>query len=256
MKYARKTKTLAKKAYKKVVRPYVKRKGGYNNRMKLYKEVSAIKKMLNAEKKEIRSYITQTGLAVGQTNYLTDNAYWQQDITPIIPQGVADGQRNGDSVKLVSMQIKGIIQQQSATALPVRLRAYVVSIRGTPETPAINNFLVQNPVTLCTDWNSVRNKDRFKNYEVIQTKVFRISNDAYSGQGNTFKDFRIGLKFNNKHLNYLSGSNTISNGQLILYIVADSGNIHPTATNLNIPVLAGYTGVTMSYTCDAWYYDN
>lgn len=84
-------KKFAKKAYKKVIHPYVNKKKGYNNRMKLYKEIQAIKKTINAEKKEILTYLNNTTLNIGQINVNTDNAYWQQDITPIIPQGIGDG---------------------------------------------------------------------------------------------------------------------------------------------------------------------
>jgi len=245
------------RAYKKVIHPYVSKKKGYNNRMKLYKEVSAIKKMLNAEKKEIRTYISNTTTALGQINVNTNNAYWQQDITPIIPQGVSDGQRNGDSVKLVSLQIKGQFIQQSSAVLPVKVRVYIVQVNGTPEGVDIGNFLVQNPITGCYDWNSIRNKDRFKNYTVLMTKSFRIASDQYSGQGGTFKDFRIGLKFPNRHLNYLSATNVISNGQILMYMVTDSGNIGATnSTNTVIPVIHSSTGLNLRYTCDAWYYDN
>lgn len=256
-KLMKRARPLARKAYKKVIHPYVNKRKGRNNRMKLYAEVAAIKKMINAEKKEVRTYQSAGNVGIGQINQNTDNAYWQQDITPVIPQGAADGQRNGDVVKINSMLIKGIIQQQSAAVLPQRLRYYVVRVKGTPETVNINNFLIQNPQTSCTDFNSIRNKERFRNYQVVRTGTIKMSSDQYSGQGSTFKDFKIPLKFKHYHLDYLSGTTTPTNGQMILYIVADSGNINAAnSASTTIPITTALTGSLVSYTCDAWYYDN
>lgn len=241
---------------KKTFRKRYVRKTGALRYAKLAKDVMKLKSMVNAEKKEVRTY-QSAAIAVGQCNINVDNAYWQQDITPIISQGVQDGQRNGDTVKIHAILIKGQIQQQSGAVLPQRLKFYVVMVKGTPETVSINNLLVQNPQTLCTDWNSIRNKDRFKNYYIVREKTFRMKSDQYSGQGSTFIDFKIPLRFSSYHLNYLSATNTVSNGQLILYVVADSGNINAaTPSTLAVPVLQASSGSALSYTCDAWYYDN
>lgn len=255
--YVRKVRKIGKRIYKKVIHPYVNKKKGYKNRMKLYNEIQQIKRVINAEKKEILTYINNTTLSIGQINQNTDNAYWQQDITPIIPQGAQDGQRNGDSVRLNSMLIKGAFIQQANCVLPVKVRVFIVSVKGTPESVNINNFLVQNPITGCTDMNSVRNKDRYANYSIITTKTFAVRSDQYSGQGNMFRNFSIPLKFSKRHIHYLQNTNTVSRGQILMYVVCDSGNINAAASsNTVIPVTGAQTGVAMRYSCDAWYYDN
>lgn len=226
------------------------------NYKQLYTDVMLLKSMVNAEKKEIATY-QSAQIAVGQINVNTDSGYFGQDITPNPAQGSSDGQRNGDSIKLHSMLIKGQLIQQTNSVLPMLITFYVISVNGSPETVNINNFLTQNPLTLCTDHNSLRNKDRYKNYTVIRKKTYSMRCDQYSGQGNFFKDFMIPLKFKSRHVNYLSGTTNVSNGQLILYVVCNSGNVGATnSTSTTIPVTGSLTGCSMKYTCDAWYYDN
>lgn len=252
------TKKYARKFYKVTGLANPIKKGRISS-TRIAKDVAMLKKMINAEKKET-SEQTYT-FDVAQVNF-NNNGYKTYDVTPIISQGVTGQTRNGNSVKLHSMVFKGQLLQQSNNHHQGKVKIEFFLNKGTPFAPWSDTDLpnIYNANTLNTihDINSTRATDTFKNWIKVGSKTLSVKQDNYSGvQG--WRDFVIPLKFKSYHLKYDDGNtNAIRNGQLIMVVLADSGNSNGTnlSTITNIPVTAILTGFRVVMTQKTWYYDN
>lgn len=234
---------------------------GKFNVAKLMNDVAMVKRMVNAEKKA--TSININNQVFGQV--LGNSAgYHSNDITPVPSQGIGSAQRNGNSIKICSWHMTAQIIQQASSTQAVNYKMYMFRIKGEPLTsPATfvtehwnsNNFVGGGGSIV--DYNSQLNPAEYNNAQLLYFKTFRIQPDQISNQTG-FRTINIGGKLQH-HVRYLSdGSNTISQGQIYLVILADSGNCSPvTASTLsNIPVSAVNTGCTINYHLRWYYYDN
>jgi len=234
-------------------------KKGRLSSTRLIKDVAMLKRMINAEKKET-SELTYT-FNVAQVNG-NSNGYKTYDVTPIISQGITGQTRNGNSLKIHSMVFKGQMLQQTGNHHQGKVRVEFFMNKATPFAPWSDTDLpnIYNPYTITGlyDTNSTRSTDTYKNWVKIASKTLVIKQDNYSGvQG--WKDFVIPLRFKSYHIKYDdNNTNAVRNGQLIMVVLADSGNSSSTVSSsvTNIPVTAISTGFTMNMTQKSWYYDN
>lgn len=253
---------IAKKGMRKAGQAIKKRYygGGKVNISKVMSDVALVKRMLNAEKKALS--INLQGQVFGQT---LGNAagFHSNDITPIPIQGSGSAQRNGSSIKICSWHMTAQVIQQSAATQAVNYKMYIYKIAGDPE-PSPGTFVNEQWNTnnfvggggQIVDYNSQLQQNRFAEAKLVYFKTFKIQPDNLTGQTG-FKTINIGGKFQH-HIRYDGDTNTVTQGQLIMVILADSGNCSPvTASTLsNIPVQAVNTGCTLNYHLRWYYYDN
>lgn len=251
---------LWKSAGKAAGRAIKKRYGTSGGLKRAIRDIALVKQMVNAEKKVIEStYATTSG--IGQCNANSDSGYWGLDITPKPAEGSTRSGRNGASIKLCSMIMRGQLQQQANLNTDFRFRVYVIKTVGqsaTVDTTLCNRFLLADPVSTCTDFNSSRNPDHFRNFIVLAKRTYKIANDSASTQ-NQFKDFQINLKFKHHHIRFDGDSATqVNMGQIWLMVVADTGNINSsTASTLtNVANKAVSTGANAFFYVRSYYYDN
>lgn len=260
MRYAKKFKKTFKK---KVRKPYFTRKNqrGYNNRMRLYKEVKALKSIVNAEKKNFNLVVGSTSL--GQVNGNLDGAY-TADITPAPPQGAGDSQRNGDSIKLSTAIFNFQISQLSNTSQPIRYIIQVVQVLGTPQATStfLNQFLLPNPFVVgqnVRDYNSIQDQDYRAQYRIIAQRKGIIKADTATGITQN-KSIKLPLKFGNygTHIKYAENTNTVASGQIMLLIRCDNGNFNASTTSTlgNVITSQVSTGLNMNRSFTYYYYDN
>lgn len=225
------------------------------------KDVAVVKRMINAEKKA--TSININNQVFGQV--LGNSAgYHSNDITPVPAQGIGSAQRTGNSIKICSWHMNAQIIQQASATQAVNYKLYMFRIKGEPLTsPATfvsehwnsNNFVGGGGSIV--DYNSQLNPAEFNNAQLLYFKSFRIQPDQLSGQTG-FRTINIGGKMQH-HVRYLAdGGTAVSQGQIYLVILADSGNCSPTtaSTLSNIPVSAVSTGCTINYHLRWYYYDN
>ena len=180
-KYAKKAYTAVKKVAKK---RYGTKTGGVRM-TQLMRDVALVKRSLNVEKKDIESSVS-LNTNIGQVNGLATRAdgYW--DITPAIIQGSGHSQMTGNSVKLVSMALKGQVTQMSGTAHPIKLKMYIFKNTGITQAASTvqnsNYFLDLNPITGLPDYQSSRNVNFFKDLKVIKTQTLTLDPDSTSGE--------------------------------------------------------------------------
>lgn len=237
-KYAKK---VARKTYKKI-KPYTSKKKGYKNRMKLYTEINQIKRMINAEKKTIDSYINGQGVA--QLNNAVDGIY-VSSIVPTISQGAQYDQRNGRSIKLSGAHLRGKFVAQSNTINKVKYNMMIVRYVGQPQTTTqiASGMFNNDPLTGLKNIFASRNPDSFTDYRIIASKNYTLYPDSISGQTGII-DFTLPLKLKH-HIRYSNNTNTIEEGEMFVIVRADSGDSGTPAT-----------GAFFSMSIRITYYDN
>ena len=263
----RRIKRFAKKAYNSRIAKTIRKATGnrYGRTRKqllnkgiprLYKDVMMIKNMVNDEKKVYEQTYTAT---VGQCNINADTGYYAVDITPIPSQGVTATTRNGASIKLNSMVFRGQATQQTNLNTDLKFTIYIIRTVGqtqTVDSTLVNKFLIADVLTTCTDHNSNRNQNYFRDFRVVAKRTFKILNDSASSQ-NQLKDFSIPLRIK-QHVRYAQDTTNVTQNQLWMLILADTGNINSsTASTLsNIANKTALTGCTLALYQKTFYYDN
>lgn len=259
-------KKYAKKAVKKVGRIARKRYApkGKVNYNRIAKDVMYLKSVLNPEKKTFQ--LTTTDQGVGQCAGNV-SSFYVRDITPLPSQGTTSVTRNGNSIRLSTSYFKFQIQQQSANVQsPIRFRFLVVKVLGAPYTGGLGGNLVPtmfNANSFITggsiiDYNSDRNTQSFKNFIVLREKRVTLPANAISGQ-HMVKTLSFGMKYKSHHVKFTSdGSLAVSDGQLVLIVLADNGN----ASTGTVSTLGGTqatavnTGALLQEDITHYYYDN
>lgn len=242
MPYRKTLKRFAKKTYRKVIKPYVNKKKGRSNRMKLYKEISAIKKMVNAEKKVAERNLT--GVGVAQSNSGADGIYCSS-ITPTISQGNGFGERNGRSIKLSGAYLRGKFTAQTNTINKIKYNMTILRCVGKPQTTTEINTGMFNADSISSvrDYFAPRNPDAYGDYRVIASRNYVLYPDSISGQTGIV-DYMMPLKLNH-HIRYQNNTSTIDEGELFVIIRADSGDS-------GTPLTGAFWQMSIRFT----YYDN
>nr|UOF81223.1 capsid protein [Cressdnaviricota sp.] len=237
-------------------------KGGYNI-AQIMKDVSLLKTMVNAEKKHY--FNVSQGNLLAQCSGATGQGLYNQDITPIPAQGTTTTTRIGNSIKMHSSIMKLQFYQSADTTQAIKVRMVIVKVKGSPQTVStfvanafeLNQFVLNAGNAAIVDYNSSYNPDYFGQFEIVTERKFYIPPDQVSGV-KSIKSYNIPLKWNH-HVRFATdGSQTLSDGQLILVLLADSGNwdasTASTLTNVAVPAVS--TGLSFDYSIMNYYYDN
>lgn len=254
-KYVRKAKRAVGKAIKKRYYP--------NNKLNISKiasDVALVKRMLNAEKKTITNTIQ--GQVFGQL-IGNSSGYHSNDITPVPIQGNGASQRQGQSIKICSFHLNMQVIQQVSPNQPCNYKLMIFKIKGDPmvspgtfanEHWYTNAFVGGGGVII--DSNSQVNPNHFGDADLIYYKRFTVKGDTAANQVQ-FRSLSLGKKLNH-HIRYDGDTNTVTQGQLYMFLMCDSGNASPTvaSTLTNIPVGGINTGATVNYQLRWYYYDN
>jgi hypothetical protein len=225
------------------------------------KDILALKSVINSEKKRF-TFPSSGPLNFGQVN-VNASGHYALDMTPIIGEGVTYSTRNGASIKLSSSFLEFQFYQQTNRSSGMRFKLYFVQVKGAIQTTStfVSQFLNPNPFVSGTiyDYNSTTNPDYFGQYKIIYTKDVYLKDDSTTSDI-IIKDVKIPLKYNKglgHHIRYNGDTNTVADGQLMLLIVADSGNFASGVSSIaNIPIIGGLTGANMNINFTHYYYDN
>lgn len=221
----------------------------------MVKDVKMLKSVINSEKLRY-TYTPNSAIGVGQTT----GAYLQ-DITPYPSQGDGINSRTGSSIRLHSSNIRFQISQQASTFTAIRLKVMLIQIRGPQRTDTatiLSQLFLSNPFNSLIDFNSSRNPDYMRDFQILRQTTFTLPNDQASiATQTTLIDKRIGMKYKNYHVRFNQNSNTNASGQMYLLIMADVGNASGTVTTpTNVITNAINTGAYVNYFVDHYYYDN
>lgn len=259
-------KKLGKKVGKAVKGRYFKGKGYSKPKInRIVKDVAYLKSVLNPEKKKFQIRTT-VAVPCGQTNG-NASGYLAVDITPQPSQGSSSIDRNGNSIRLHSQHMKFHMYAQSATVSKMQFKMLWVQVKGTPYSSMTtlvddlfenNAFILNGGSTAIIDYSSDYDNNQFGKFRILRTKYVTLPGETVTGQREV-RTFTVGMKYKSHHVRYVTdGSNAIANGQIVLIILADNGNMSSgTACTLTNAVnTAVNTGSSWNYDINSYFYDN
>lgn len=270
---------VAKKAYRAVKRVAKKRyvtKTGKGLRVgRIIKDVAMLKKMVNAEKKQLQyKSVAASPPSIAQSNG-NSSGHFVMDITPVMSEGAASYQRNGGSVKWTSSYLEFMFNKNVAGSQAQKLIIEIWKINNQPYTSTniqngtfISDLFQQNEYVTNSSGGAVaiydavanRDQDTFKNFKRIASKTVYFPM-AQLASTPMYKLVRMPLKLGH-HIKFASfptgDTNTVVSGQVIMTIRADNGNYSSTtaSTNVGVSVPAVNTGISFQWTQTHYYYDN
>lgn len=230
------------------LKPYTdkKKQRGYKNRMRLYSEVAALKKMVNAEKKNSETAVTTT-YKMAQ-NFGAASGARILSVMPTISQGSSEDQRNGDSLKVCSLCMQFEVRSNSFNTLQsTRYKFYLVRQPINPtatDATALAEFLEPNTFSGVIDYNSNRNYQHMRDWVVVGTAsgiIKQNTNDSLNQIQQQQKKIARKTEF---HVRFDKGTNSILQNNLRLIAVADAGDWN------------GTNYIEFQYSCKVYYYDN
>lgn len=241
-KYAKKQ---VKRAGKFLKKRYVKK--GMPSIKNIVKDVAMLKHLVNIEKK--RSDITvQIYQPFGRANAGADGGY-HVIISPTIPQGIGQGERTGNSVKLVSGCFDVSIEQQVNALNTNKLKLWIIcrpeNVSGYSAANTYQQLLEMNPFTQRRDFYSNRDPEFFSEFRVIKCLNLTLAQDSVS-TGQTRIQKKIPLKLNH-HLKYNTDGSTVpTKNQFYLIVTASDGEM----------ASPSLTGAQIAYNMRWYYTDN
>lgn len=242
----------------------------YSNRSlmkgaKLLRDVAILKKMVNAEKKNLTSEIENGAVAqlFGSGATTGTSGHYLFDVTPIPAQGDGYNNRNGNSIKWHSSYYNFMFQRQtgSTSFIGMRMKIQWIKVTGQPYASAsdiLGKFIKHNPFidnVQVYDTNSERKPEYFKDFKVLRTQYVYFPENSQNQQSQ--KVVKSGLK-TNFHVKFNNNTNTIATGQVLMLITCDCGNYSGVTTSAfdNVITQQSLTGINFNYYRTDYYYDN
>lgn len=238
---------LFKKPVKKVVRRA--RKAARVNVKALSRQVTKLTKEVQGEYKIIQqsSVANCAAINAGGNGCLLDGPL------ALSSQGSAAVNRIGNKVKLMSMQVKGFIVQQSNTHSNRLVRIMLVQNKDhnllAPSVSISNitgNLYDADPRTSTITTLSYRNFVNMNNWKILASKNVVVSADSVTGQSME-KTFNMYVKFKKGITqNYNQVASALESGAIYFLCLCDSGDSNP----------ASLTGVRINYDIRTLFVDN
>lgn len=233
-----------KKTYRKV-RSMAKKR--YSNRSNIVKDIQMLKHLVNIEKKRSDTTVI-IAQPFGRANAGADGAY-HAIITPTILQGVAQGERTGNSVKLVSGCLDLSIEQQVNAVNQIKLKVWIIcrpeNASGYSAANTLQQFLEINPFTSRRDYYSNRDPEFFSEFRVIKCLNLTLTQDAIS-TGTARLQQKVPLKLNHHMKFNTDGSTNTTKNQFYLIVTASDGEM----------ASPSLTGAQLQYNMRWYYTDN
>lgn len=253
MAWRRTVKGVAKKGAKKLVNKAKKRyiKGGNLKINQVIKDVSALRAMVNAEKKRIDEpldlvyNLAQEGTGLNSSGFVVKRELF------VIPEGTGHRQKNGNSIRCHSFHLD---VKCSAISTIQALRAKIMLVRlkepqlFTTSDDIISKFLVPSAFNNKYDIMSPRNYENFSDIEIVASKNVYLPGDTEPNQTST-KIFSLGgkLGFHQRTREVAGAYSSYDTNELCLIAVAERGS------NSAVPI---FDVIRLEFTGSLYFYDN
>lgn len=227
---------------------------------KIIKDIAWIKSRLNVEKKFVNSIETMEA-KIGQVN-ANNQGMISLDLTPSIPQGDGEENRNGNSLKATGMVVKMNFITQPNTAGMRRVKILIVRTTdpGLPSNDVAHKIMDINPLTGHRDYHSELDYTQMKDgrIKVIASKsVYLKEGVGFTAATRSTAVCTIPVKLQDVWRYETNASNHPENIRYHLIALSDNGNAGTSAsTLLGIFVPQENTGVNMKAHSRLWYVDN
>lgn len=172
-------------------------------------------------------------------NTKTVGGWMSMDITPYPTENNGFNGREGSSINLNSSYMQFKFTQMSVNTLtPIKIRMVIVEVRGQPQdsSAALTQYFLNSALPNGTginnnngiiDYNSNVSPDQFHQYRTIYNKTTTLWQDNIDA-GLQVRNHVIKLKYNRGKghmVRFLQNSLTPTGGQLLMFILADAGNL-------------------------------
>lgn len=235
-----------------------------NTMSKLAKDVMMIKSQLNVEKK----YVDTAESINGNVGQVRDNGdgYFAEVISPDIVQGVAEGQRVGNSIKATGLVLKFNMFKQPQAEGNRRLCIRVIKSLDPGMSPAeIHAKLLDvNPFVPVRDYNSNLDYTQLKDgrIKVIAEKKVYFGQNGGDGLGTIpaetmTKSVTLPIKLDEVHRFSTNAQTQSDNIRYYLVITCDNGNAGGSSSSiLGAYVTNPNSGIDFKCHSRFWYVDN
>ena len=181
---------------------------------KVYKFVNTEVKYFDTEQYQIA--MPATGNVVGLTT---------------VPQGDGQSTRDGDSLKIMGLTIRGHVTSDASVSKPTNLR--IIIFRGKQENGVGYSLhdILENPASasLSEVYSPKAYDERFRT-KILHDKTYTI-NETLTTQAKGF-NFSIQLKPGG-HVNYSAGTTSIENGGIYMLTLSDNATYPPKISYLS-----------------------
>jgi len=223
MRFKRVARRVGRKVVKAAKKRYMKR--GSLNVSRIAKDVKMLKHLVNVEKK--RFDITLTTPAPVSLSFNAAQGAYAAIISPAPIEGTGNGERVGNSIKLVSAMINLRFSQQGSAVNPIHIKYWIVcrpdNATSYTANSTFSHFLEPNPFSTQRDYHSNRDPEYFTSMKVITSGTVHLKQDSITG-GQSIVQRKVPLKLNH-HLKYNTDSSTITTkNQFYLFAVASEGD--------------------------------
>jgi len=215
-------------------------------------KVAKLYSMLNTEKK--RFDVALNGVVVAQES-LNASGVATVDITPIPVQGVAFNQRTGSSIKVHSSIMKVQMWQQTNNTHTTRLRVEYWLNKGPTISAALLLTQLYNASSASgiIDYFSQLDPDYTGTARRILQRKF-INKPQFQAEISV-TDMIVPMRYKH-HVRFDDNSVTVTDGQLVMFIFADTGNSNAVVSTLsNVPILTALSGLIFNMDQKYYYYD-
>lgn len=226
---------------------------GYPRYMNIINDLVTLKELINIEKK--RYDVAANAALVGQVNANATGTF-VVDATPVPTQGVSYQQRTGSSIKIVSAYHEYTFINQTNNNHKTEVQIEYWMIKGAPQTGStfLSDIYNVNPGTNLIDLMSDIDPDYRGQAKCFMKKRFTVPAPHYSGQL-VQKVVKVPMKLQH-HVRFNDDTATVTDGQIIVIIRADSGNYGLVSTVNNMLTQQTLSGLTFNYDLKYYYVDN
>lgn len=225
---------------------YLKGKFSKNQDRKSKEAMKKVMKLLAVERK-VFTIVTTSNNPLGQIQGLSatsfDSGHIVEPMDLNVAQGVTGSTRIGDRVHITGFMCLLQAVQQTGGGQPIKFTVYFVLNKGSPisggnlDAQLVANMWENNQFTdqgyPVYDANSLLNIDYMNRFRVLCKKTFRVKADNFSTQKMSIQG-KIGYKFKQPLLiTYDNTSTAVNQNQIVMVVLADSGNSTATAVTSN-----------------------
>lgn len=240
MAFRKRIRKIGKKILKVAKKRYVKK--GAPNMKNIMSDVKMLKSLVNVEKKRVD--YTVSARTFGQTAGAGVNAYFSEQITPAIPQGITGSTRNGNSIKITSACVDLAFSQSVNAVNNVKIRWLMYVKPDAAPLSSVNSVIQMfepNPFAGVIDYHSSRDPEFFTQFRIIKSGVVNLRPDSLTGQI-SYVQLKVPLKLNH-HLKYnTDGTGVTTKNQFYFCAVCDTGDtIALTGAQLQMNIRWYYT---------------
>lgn len=225
---------------------------------------------INSEKKEFNNFYQDVNIgqiAVSPAGVVGSGHWLVSDfLTPNVLTGTSSSTRVGNEISITGIYATYQFRQQANATQKISGKIYYITPKLSSMVSTMNVENILNPNYLLAsvgngsvyDLQSTFNNNYTGGYKILGSKRFSVSSDLASLSQRMVKQIGFGMKFKTPHKIRYNSANSVTQGQIYVLLVLDSGNssIYAPTSTTGLAVTDTVSGLTMNTFCKVFYTDN